>query len=108
MPATQKDIARAVGVSQVIVSGVLRGDPRGRVSAETRRRIFEAAERLGYQPNRNARALRTRQSHQIAYIITEADGRRRYAFGELALSGMAAALSEKGYQLVIRTTPSHE
>lgn len=98
MPATQKDVARIAGVSQVVVSDVLRGNPRGRVSAETRWRILEATERLGYRPNSHARALRTRQSRQIAYVITEADVRQHDALGELALSGMAAALYEQEYQ----------
>ena len=62
MSITQKDIAREVGVSQATVSDVLYGRPRGRVSADTRKRIMETARRLGYRPNASAQALRTRDA----------------------------------------------
>lgn len=49
------DVARAAGVSPTTVSHALNG--KGRVDAETRRRIREVAGRLGYVPNRSARSL---------------------------------------------------
>ncbi len=108
MPVTQKDIAEAVGVSQTIVSDVLQGRLRGRVSAQTRQNIQETARRLGYRPNTYARALRTRQTRQVAYLMTEADIRQHCALGELALSAMASALGRQQYQLLIKTIPSQE
>jgi LacI family transcriptional regulator len=45
---TSWTVAKEVGVSQSTVSRALRGDPR--VRPETRRRISDAAERLGYRP----------------------------------------------------------
>ncbi|GAB3445501.1 LacI family DNA-binding transcriptional regulator [Streptomonospora sediminis] len=48
----QSDIARAAGVSQATVSLVLRGAATGVVLApETRRRVLDAAEELGYVPD---------------------------------------------------------
>ena len=73
MPVSQKDIAREVGVSQAVVSDVLHNHPRARVSLEKRRRILEAAQRLSYHPNASAQALRSRQSHQIAYMTTQGE-----------------------------------
>ena len=55
MAATIKDIAKLTGVSHSAVSYVLNG--KGRVSEETRRRILETAQEIGYVPNRNARNL---------------------------------------------------
>jgi AraC-like DNA-binding protein len=46
---TSWTVAREAGVSQSTVSRALRGDPR--VREETRRRVDEAARRLGYVPN---------------------------------------------------------
>ena len=52
MKANLEDIARAAGVSKMTVSRVLRGGSG--FSAETRLRVTEMAERLGYVPNRLA------------------------------------------------------
>lgn len=51
----QRDIARAVGVSQVAVSLALRGDRS--ISPELRRRVLLAAKRLKYRPNPYVAAL---------------------------------------------------
>ena len=47
--ANQRDIAKALGVSQVAVSLALRGDLS--ISTELRSRVRAAARRLGYRPN---------------------------------------------------------
>jgi len=47
---TMKDIALRAGVSQSTVSFVLNGVEDMRISRETRRRVLEAVEELGYRP----------------------------------------------------------
>src|SRR5262245_17792783 len=106
MPATQRDIAREVGVSQVTVSDVLHGRPRGRVSAATRQRIMETARRLGYRPNASAQALRTRQSRQIVYVTTQEADRQFDALGESLIGGLARELAERDYRLLIEVAAS--
>lgn len=56
--ATQKEIAKAAGVSVSTVSRVLGGMGEKAASPEVARRIWEAARELGYAPNPAARALR--------------------------------------------------
>jgi len=58
MPVTAKDVARELNLSQPTVSRILNGDHRHRASDVTRRRVMDAAQRLGYQPNAVARSLR--------------------------------------------------
>ncbi|MGI4790702.1 MAG: LacI family DNA-binding transcriptional regulator [Janthinobacterium lividum] len=58
MPVTAKTIARELQLSQPTVSRILSGDPGHRVAAQTRQRVLETAQRLGYQPNAVARSLR--------------------------------------------------
>lgn len=106
MSVTQKDIAREVGVSQAIVSDVLHDRPRGRVSPETRARILEAAARLGYQPNAAARALRSRQSHQIVYVTLLEEVDRFDALGEQVIGGLARGLSKQDYRLLLEVAAS--
>lgn len=50
---TQKDVARAAGVSQALVSLVLGKRVSDQVSSESRARIMEAAKRLGYRAREN-------------------------------------------------------
>ncbi|WP_046175556.1 LacI family DNA-binding transcriptional regulator [Domibacillus indicus] len=53
--ATIKDIAEQAGVSIATVSRVLNYDPRLSVSADTKQKIFEAAEQLDYKRKRPAK-----------------------------------------------------
>jgi LacI family transcriptional regulator len=68
---TQADVARIANVSQAMVSYVLNGNATVSVSGETRERILNAIESLGYQPNRTARSLRTSKTFTIAVIIPD-------------------------------------
>lgn len=69
MRVTSRDLAAQLGVSQSTVSRALRDDPR--VSPETRQRIAEAARVAGYTPNLTARSLITRQTGQVALVVSD-------------------------------------
>lgn len=66
--ASLRDVARAAGVSVSTASRVLSGSSHP-VSEPTRRRVLEAAERLGFEPNRLARALATARSRTIGVVV---------------------------------------
>jgi LacI family transcriptional regulator len=53
----QNDVARRAGVSRSVVSYVLNNGPR-KVSEETRQRVLEAIQELGYRPNEHAQRLK--------------------------------------------------
>jgi DNA-binding FadR family transcriptional regulator len=57
---TMNDIAREAGCSQTTVSFVLNGESRAHISAETRRRVIEAAAALGYRPRRRGTPAKRR------------------------------------------------
>lgn len=61
------DVAAAAGVSQPTVSRALRGDPA--VNAETRQRIVEIAEAMGYRTDRRASRLRSDDTGIVAVAI---------------------------------------
>lgn len=70
---TIKTVAAAAGVSTATVSYVLAGRTKGQgsgISAETSRRVHEAAHRLGYQANQAARAIRTGKSNLMLLSLT--------------------------------------
>ena len=64
-----KEIATQAGVSIATVSHAFRNP--GRVSDETRKRVLEAAEEIGYMPNKLAASLRTSRSGNIVAIIPD-------------------------------------
>ena len=64
-----KDVAARAGVSARTVSNVVNGSAR--VAAETRRRVQEAIDELGYRPNLAARSLRAGRTGIIGLAIPE-------------------------------------
>ncbi|MEZ5834856.1 MAG: LacI family DNA-binding transcriptional regulator [Geminicoccaceae bacterium] len=65
------DVARLAGVSRSAVSRSY--TPGAYVSDETRRKVLEAAEALGYHPNALARSLITRRTGIIGIVSTDLD-----------------------------------
>jgi DNA-binding LacI/PurR family transcriptional regulator len=68
---TAHDVAREAQVSQATVSYVLNDAPNQKISAETRRRVLEAVERLGYAPSAAARSLRRGRSDLVLFILPD-------------------------------------
>lgn len=66
---TSSDVARKAGVSQAAVSYVFNGRQNRHVSEETREKIVQAAQELGYRAHPSARSLRKGQSDEICCII---------------------------------------
>lgn len=64
---TMHQVAAAAGVSVATVSRVLSGSRP--VQADIAVRVTEASVRLGYRPNRVARALRTRSTRTVGLVI---------------------------------------
>jgi LacI family transcriptional regulator, galactose operon repressor len=62
------DVATAAGVSIATVSASLNDVESARISADTRARVRDVADRLGYVPNRLARSLRVQRSGTIGFI----------------------------------------
>jgi len=65
------DVARAAGVHPGTASRALNPSQSGQVSKETVRRVTRAAERLGYVPNAQARALRTSRSQLVGIVVPD-------------------------------------
>ncbi len=68
--ATIRDVAREAVVSVAVVSRVL-NDGTGPVAPQTRERVLEAIERLGYRPRAAARELQQRSSTTIGLVLAD-------------------------------------
>jgi len=62
-----KDVAREAGVAISTVSKVLNNYPN--VSEETRKKVYEVVDRLGFVPNTVAAALSSKRSTRIALLL---------------------------------------
>src|ERR1700723_3983406 len=71
--ATIRDVAAAAGVSIGTASKALNG--QGKLRSETRERVAEAAQRLGFAPNPLAQALLAGRSFTVGLITTDSFGR---------------------------------
>ena len=68
MSVSLADVAKAAGVSVATVSRVLTGSDHP-IANETRQRVLEVAEELGYRPDLIARGLRTEQTLTVGIIV---------------------------------------
>lgn len=68
---TIKDVARLAKVHAATASRALNPLTRAKVSAQTAKRVVEAAKALGYSPNSAARSLRTRASLAVGVIVPD-------------------------------------
>lgn len=62
------DVATRAGLSPTAASLILNGRAGTGLSEEAHRRVFAAAEELGYRPNLMARGLRTEKSSTIGFV----------------------------------------
>lgn len=98
MAITMHDVARAAGVSIKTVSNVINDYPH--IKPDTRQRVVDSIEALGYQPNLSARGLRSGRTGAISLVIP--DLKNAY-FAELADAVMRAAAEHNLFVLIQQT-----
>ena len=94
---TLLDVAERAGVSKSAVSRALRGDSALSISEETRKRIFSAAEELGYQTKKHRKEGRQYQIaviHKDTHFLNQVDN--AYYFS--VRYGIETACREMGMQ----------
>ena len=95
MTVTLKDISKITGINTGTISHVLNRHPKGNaVREETRKRIFSAAEQIGYQRNEFAATIRTGVNKTIALI---GDFETNFSFMNKVISGILTSATEYGY-----------
>jgi len=97
--STIKEVASVAGVSTQTVSRVINERPD--VSSETRKRVQDVIDRLGYQPSALARSLSSQRSHTLGVVTAGL----RYIGPSRTLSGIASAAEQAGYSLLLKELP---
>lgn len=97
---TQAEVAKLAGTSQAVVSYVLTNNQKVSIPPETRQKVQNAIEKLGYIPNGIGRGLRTSKTYTIGSIIPDITN----PFYPTFIRGIQDVAEENGYDLVIYNT----
>lgn len=96
-----KDIAKECGVSTATVSYVLNDVPNQSISAETKKRILQIANLVGYVSSASARALATGRTNNFGVYVPHfgnSTGKQKL------LQALAEEAEKAGYHLVLLTS----
>jgi LacI family transcriptional regulator len=94
-PVTLREVASVAGVSVATASKALNG--QGRMTAQTRERIRETAQRLGFRPNSLAQSLLRKRSFTVGLLTNDTYGR----FSLPLMSGVSDALVDAGVSVFL-------
>ena len=98
-----KDIAKECGVSTATVSKALNGQHD--IGEETKARVRETAERMGYFPNAAARALKTNRSYNVGVLFQEEAGSGlTHEYFSAVLEGVKVESESRGYDITFINT----
>lgn len=100
---TMADVARAVGVTKMTVSFALNGT--GRVSAEKRQVIVEAARRLGFESNPHALSLSHGRAHNTIGLFTLW---LDFGVGTQKIQLIQSILNQRGFDVPIHGIGLHD
>jgi len=100
--ATIKEVASVAGVSTQTVSRVINDRPD--VSPETRKKVQDVIKDLNYRPSALARSLISQRSHTLGVVTAGLD----YIGPSRTLSGIASAVENAGYSLLLKELPSFD
>jgi DNA-binding LacI/PurR family transcriptional regulator len=101
---TMLDVAKRAGVALSTVSYALNGTRP--ISEETRQRIFQAMDELGYRPHALARGLASKRSRILSLLFSAPE--RGLGTTELEfVTSAAEAARENGYHLVLWSSEIH-
>lgn len=99
MAATIRDVAREAGVAVCTVSFAMNGSAH--VAEATKKRIFEAIEKLNYRPNQSARGLVTKKTNNIGLVVEDTvDGLENSILLDV-IKGLGQATGDNNYDLLL-------
>lgn len=103
-----KDVAELAGVSVQTVSNVVNSRDF-LMTPETQQRVQEAMRTLGYQPNSQARGLRSRRLYTLAFLLLDNDPRYLSdPMTDLIISGVGAVARDRGYTVLVHAAGSEQ
>lgn len=101
---TSLDVARKVGVSRTTVSLVLNDVQGIKISPETRKKVLNAVDELGYIPNATAQALASKKARAIGLVMTRSPSHiATDTFLPQVLGGLMEAMRDQKLRLLFES-----
>ncbi len=104
--AQLEDIAAALGLSKSTVSRAISG--KGRISAETRERVFAAIKEMNYRPNMIAKSLSESKTYNIGVVLPMDSSESEAPFFQTCLMGIGKECAVRDYDAVVITTDKND
>ncbi|OZG57340.1 LacI family transcriptional regulator [Bifidobacterium tissieri] len=102
---TISDVAKAAGVSNSAVSYALNG--KAGVSEQTRDKVLSVASRMGWRPNRAAKALSDASTRTVGLVLTyDTAVLSIESYTMELIAGLTAEFEKAGYSLLVRSSSS--
>ncbi|MEF3077653.1 LacI family DNA-binding transcriptional regulator [Winogradskyella poriferorum] len=96
------DIAKEVGLTAATVSRALNNNPK--ISEKTRKLVQETAQKMNYEQNTLAKALKSGKSYNVGVIVPRMDSN----FFASVIRGIEEELYPKGYHVIVCQTHDQE
>jgi LacI family transcriptional regulator len=100
---TSQQVARHAGVSRTTVSFILNDVPGVKFPQETRDRVLQAAQALGYVPNEAARTLASGKTYTVGLVLGQTEHLRVDAFISQVIYGLNQVCNQQGFRLLIES-----
>lgn len=98
---TIRDIAKMAGVSAATVSYVINNREDQRISEETKKKVLQIVNLLGYSPNSSAKSLATNKTSHVALYLPREEFLYKRCEQLSVIEALSAVLKEHGYHLLI-------
>ena len=98
MKVTISDVAKLAGVSTATVSHTINNTRY--VSSETKEKVYQAIQELGYTPDASARSFRTGKKKTIGFIVPDISNQ----FFATMIESVERYLAAQGYHLIVANT----
>lgn len=96
---TLDDVARELNVSKTTVSRAISG--KGRISAETRKRVLDFIDEHEYRPNLMAKGLAQNKTYNIALVLPLDYAVTDFPFFKDCMHGICFTAAEHDYDLIV-------
>ncbi len=98
-PLTLSDIAQKLGVSKSTVSRVV--NYKGRISTETRKRVLDLVNSVGYEPFSARRALFPKRTDSIGVVLPKDAEKGEIPFFQSCVTGISQSVYDAGFDVVV-------